>query len=693
MSGATYAKYKTWADNEDVTATDLNAHVDNERNNLTPSGVDDYSASVAQMKIQTSPGAQGTESLATSTAGELERLRYALARLMGTTYWYDAPSMTLAEAYSAVTLGGVIPRNRIVSGRTLTTSDQAAFLQPHGTNATVTLKSTATAFVAQIDGTSYTSNADVALTSLALAPSTNNTALVNDAHLTGQTDSKYAGEIDSAFPTLTMDTVGTEISNLVGKFAAFKIGTEYFFAFVKSATELTRCYRGFFFNSSDSGVTRVTVSDNDTITLMKLHWIFFKTDGTLISTTSNPNVAADAPSSPSVGDYWYDLTNATWKTYNGASFVAANAILIGLAITDTSGCKGARSFEIFKVYSALNTVRLEYTTTNEIRSTVPGARISVNGTEYNFAKDPQEWDMAGDLESGSEASSTIYYAYVTEDGDTILSVERPYNRNADMLGRYHPYNTWRAVGQITNDGSSNFDATTLITYEERESSGVATLSAAGGISPFHAITRVDATSAAFNAFVPSAVELAGRTLFVRKIDTTLNAVTLIPYGSQTIDGSATTKLHTYGESLELYSDGSNWQIKQRIVPSWEFSFNAATTQGLGTITSETTFGRRIGNAIQVTARFVTGTVTASEARYGLPSGLTIANYVSTTHLAPVGVTGTGVYRGLLATTGQTYFTFSDTSAAPLTNIGGSTLAGNGQVVSFQGTVTVAEWNV
>jgi hypothetical protein len=60
-----------------------------------PAQHDDYSASVAQMQAQTDPGEQGTESQATTTAGEFERLRQMLAEHSGQTYWYESPMGSL----------------------------------------------------------------------------------------------------------------------------------------------------------------------------------------------------------------------------------------------------------------------------------------------------------------------------------------------------------------------------------------------------------------------------------------------------------------------------------------------------------------------------------------------------------------------------------------------------------------------
>lgn len=56
-----------------------------------PESIDDYMATVAQSRRQTDPYPGGELSKATNQAEELERLRYQIAQLAGTDYWYEDP--------------------------------------------------------------------------------------------------------------------------------------------------------------------------------------------------------------------------------------------------------------------------------------------------------------------------------------------------------------------------------------------------------------------------------------------------------------------------------------------------------------------------------------------------------------------------------------------------------------------------
>lgn len=62
--------------------------------------MDDYSSSVAQMQSATDPLEVGSESQATSLAGELERLRFVIDEMKGgdAAQWYVTVSGTLTNA-------------------------------------------------------------------------------------------------------------------------------------------------------------------------------------------------------------------------------------------------------------------------------------------------------------------------------------------------------------------------------------------------------------------------------------------------------------------------------------------------------------------------------------------------------------------------------------------------------------------
>lgn len=450
--GATFSRVKNWT-TEVLSYSDLNAEIDNILNNLGPAGVDDYSTNAAQMKLQTSPGTLGSESLATSLAGELERMRYVIQRVIGSDvdYWYEAPPSSISDLVAS--LGTGLPTYRIVSGQTTGNSSQLAALRPAGTTAAVTLTASGTPFVYYIGGTQYSITANVTLTGLSLASGTNNTCSVNETAASGQQWTKFLGQYGT---TIEVDGMDSGISTLVGQIAGFKTSTEYFLAYVSSTTSLTNAWRGCFFNSTPTNVAAVGLSNNDEIKLMKMAWLFANTNSSLAVTYNNPTISAEQPTSPGVGDYWFDLATTAWKTYNSTTWVAANAILIGVTLQDTANCVAARTFDPFKAMSDLNTLNLQRDSNTVVRASDIGAEVSIFGATNRFSITRPQWDITTDLDSGvSETLSTTYYLYMKENGNTVISDRAPLDRK-DLYGLYHPGEAWRCLGSVYNDSSTNF---------------------------------------------------------------------------------------------------------------------------------------------------------------------------------------------------------------------------------------------
>lgn len=76
-----------------LTAAIYNSDHQNHIDNGVPLQHDDYSSSVGQMQTNTDPGEIGSEVLATTQAGEFERLRFLLKEITGKTQWYPSPDI------------------------------------------------------------------------------------------------------------------------------------------------------------------------------------------------------------------------------------------------------------------------------------------------------------------------------------------------------------------------------------------------------------------------------------------------------------------------------------------------------------------------------------------------------------------------------------------------------------------------
>ncbi len=357
---------------------------------------------------------------------------------------------------------------KISSGKTRSGSNQPAFLVPNGAAATAVLDADPTPLVLEINGEAVTISSDVSMTGLTVAPSSNNTCLVNVSGLAGSMASRLYGEYNPRFngtPTLVVDNMGTSITAKIGQYAAFKVvsgaNTEYFIAFIESATALTDIRRGYFYDSSSAPINRIAITDNDTITLMSLAIVFAKSDGTLDVHYKNPTYSPSEPAGPASNDYWFDLTNRLWKQYDGAAWNTVERIPIGLLVIDSSNCVAARSFDFFASMKSVNTLDLEYKSATVVRATSFFSTVGVLGVTHRYGLSRPTWDIAShlaaaaDLYTSTEQASRTYYLYVSDTGISKISDIHPYWR-PDLLGWYHPHNPWRFVGSVENDGSSNF---------------------------------------------------------------------------------------------------------------------------------------------------------------------------------------------------------------------------------------------
>ena len=388
--------------------------------------------------------------------------------------WGAARVSSLVVGGSSVDVSQVAsPPFRIVSGKTRSTSNQPAFITPAGAAGGLAfdIKAAATDLVFEVNGVSVTLSADLTKSAITAAPSSNNTALVNDADAADGEKTRTWGEPGAEKESITIGTVGSEIATTrLNTYQAFSINdganTEIFLAYIASATSLSRIHRGYFYDSSLAPVNRIKFADGDTITLLQAHWVFLEDDASTVDVTTNaPVYAFDEPGSPASGDYWYDMGNDLWKRYNGSSFATVDRTFMGVAVTNTADCLYARCEDFDVKWSPHSAVALELLSTTVVQASGYYQNTDVDGFAKFFGTTSVDWDIATDLATGSsdlyaetEQASTYYYLYIKDDGDIAISDISPY-WEPKKYAHYHPHNPWRCVGLAYNDGSSNLVST------------------------------------------------------------------------------------------------------------------------------------------------------------------------------------------------------------------------------------------
>jgi hypothetical protein len=148
---------------------------------------------------------------------------------------------------------------------------------------------------------------------------------------------------------------------------------------------------------------------------------------------------------------------------------------------------------------------------------------------------------------------------------------------AATLPTFHNGTAWRILKFLHSPYSAKTTTATLTLKEE--------------------VVTANANSAAFTITLPTAVGNSGKVFIVKKIDSTFNAVTIDGNASETIEGSTTTTLNTQNECLTIVSDGANWRIVERHIPSVWTAFTPTGTW----IANTTYYGywRRVGDSIDL----------------------------------------------------------------------------------------------
>lgn len=363
----------------------------------------------------------------------------------------------------------VLSPNRITSGAVRATSDFPDYLRPAGSGngAYFDLLAASVNLKIFINGLEILFTSNLQKTGLTVAPGSNNTCLINGVGLTGQDTTKNLGENDTLIP---VDTMGSELTGKIGEFVALlnQATSEIMYCRINSATQLSNVRRGFFFNSAGNPIERAVLNNNDILQILSLAFIFLENDGSTIDVTyRNPAIGGNEPGSPQTGDYWLDTTIDVWKRYSGSAFVQINRTFAGAAVIDTADCIGTRPEDFTKGFRADNSIKLIPESVDIISVKQTESLISVNGEEKQFDFSFIKWDAATDFESGvSRTKDRYYWLYVTEEGKPIISDKKPYDRLGFFKGWYHPWNSWRAVGQVYNNSAGTAGEFELITSSD-----------------------------------------------------------------------------------------------------------------------------------------------------------------------------------------------------------------------------------
>ncbi|MHA1379302.1 MAG: hypothetical protein ACTSRG_13040 [Candidatus Helarchaeota archaeon] len=363
--------------------------------------------------------------------------------------------------FNALGISPEVPR--IVSSAIRPNSSLPYFLKADGSALEFTVLGLTTNLELLINKFPVIIDTDIVKSGITAAPSTNNTTTVNDSNILNDL---YAGEIDALVNEIAISAVGSEITSRIGQIAAFKTPTgEILRAFIKDATTLVNAYRGWYFDGSNDPIVRQILSDTNVLTLMNIGFVFAENDGTTIDISyTTPIYSSTAPGSAPSGDYYFNETSKEWYEGNGATWDLANVALIGEIVSDSTDTIAARSNDLSKQFAETNNIELSILSTEVVESKNTNSKINVYGSDLKIDLTKINWDITNDLESSiTESINTDYYFYLSDKKEVIITSYRPYRRD-DLVGYYHPYESWRCVGVAFNDASGNLVMVSAIPF-------------------------------------------------------------------------------------------------------------------------------------------------------------------------------------------------------------------------------------
>jgi hypothetical protein len=302
-----------------------------------------------------------------------------------------------------------------------------------------------------IDGQAYMLETDLESGTLALAPGSNNTCLVADANIVA--DPVWSKTIGEFGYWITVDAIGSEIAALTGTTQCFKITngseTEVFIAEVEVDNTGTETNRLIPILRGIGGTNRIAFTDNDTITLLKAHYIFLDNDLATIDTTVNyPTWSAAEPDAPVEGDYWWDIANETWKRYSAAAeWEALGRIYLGYAIADASGVEWAEHVDFNLAWDSKIEFPIGHVAASTSYKIEGGLIVNVCGKKIIFPKGILLNASSDYMPGESFPSGGFSYVYLDKYGNQYLSNIAPREFN-EKNGAYHPKEYYRCVSVI-----------------------------------------------------------------------------------------------------------------------------------------------------------------------------------------------------------------------------------------------------
>ena len=205
------------------------------------------------------------------------------------------------------------------------------------------------------------------------------------------------------------------------------------------------------------------------------------------------------------------------------------------------------------------------------------------------------WSQAGTTTAkqtwkNEDESTPHVLAYITLDGNGRAPGGAIFIRGSYKL---EVKNSDESVTYYTIDNINEYDAYDFTgltasaadlnstTTSSKDISGVAPLVYTVLLADRGKTLLVNALTANATINLPSAVTVSNTfKIWIKKVDKSVNTVTIIPFGAQVIDGAPNKVLYDYNDFIEVRSDGSNWVLGGSLIRGTISTASTATTIAL-----------------------------------------------------------------------------------------------------------------
>ena len=327
----------------------------------------------------------------------------------------------------------------------------------------------------------------------------------------------------------TTTTTGTGTINLAGAVAAFQ-------TFVAGIGTGNTCYYAITSgNNWEIGLGTVTDASPDTL-----------------ARTTILDSSAQTTATLTFGDTEFDdVNNGTLALIDTAGLSKTYTIrndygATGATEFNAGGARGVAAANLAQIVESSNGH-------NGTIYAMDSSNVRFSSGGYDFSDGVVNFKQA----TGGAVGNTTITTAASFDSTTDVNIGSAFTGNSITLsGTSTVFCTYPADKAVFLDANG----ATEITLSKAPVIPYTTITGDTTVTDANVVVFANATSGAIDVTLYLAASNGGRTLTVKKTDSSANAVSILRAGSETIDGATSSILYHQNESVTLISDNSNWMI-------------------------------------------------------------------------------------------------------------------------------------